>query len=600
MSEFSHFPVSKELGLQAWSFFNWSVDPYARGAWSIPLYGFSPLHQKLLSVPLSKHFVLAGEHCSERNSASVHGACETGIKAAGLMASDMDLKEEGEDEGEHVVIIGSGAAGISAALELRRINANVRISILEARDRLLGRVNTISLGAHGGSHDSVDYNSENAGVGSTDSVRVDMGANWLHACHEETKGYENSLYAYVKEKDLEVNPSSFWNPLGAAEDGKDCDDADVDGTCGMAGLLMCEARLSLRKLHRKRNGSMASELDDMETYANALDEITSDDERRNSGDEGDDERDRSESCVFDYDDACENMPVDADIDMSISQALQNFLSAASAKVKRMAALALRGVIGIDSGWRFDQMSAHWLFEQPGPGYGDYFLTRGFADIFEHKLQELKPKFKADEALGAGSDTGPQRGDTCIWLSTPVEEIDWSATVRGAGPVVVRTSKGTITADRCICTVPVNVLKAKAIKMVPEMPPKYRRALMHIGMSCVAKIALRFETRWWPTQVSEDRNILHWYGPACHFNGVLADDVPAVKWVEWLDVTDAHGVPTLIGFIAGDEVERMRGKSDQEIAEEACAQLKDWRNMILKMKDEGLWKDIVVPESLGKM
>jgi len=570
MSEFDGEALAEQLGLESWHVCDWGHDEYSRGSWSVPLLGFSPVHPKVLSTPLSNRFVLAGEHCSVNNSASVHGAAETGIKAARLMSMNLDS----DLEEPHVVIVGGGASGISAAVEMRELHPKARITIVEARDRLMGRVNTIRLGPEGEGHPSVAFDEERGGEKEGDgSVRIDMGASWLHACSDD-----NMLYDYCRENNIPMHASDFQHPLGATEDGLSC-----EGTHMHAGLLMCECRKALRRVHRKRGGSLSSELEDVgDAY-----------EGGNKDDEEDVLSVRERAISYVYDDACENMPVDMDIDMSVSEALRSYLTGSTPEERRLSAIALRGVIGIDSGYRFDKLSAHWLFEQPGPGYGDNFLERGFASIFEKKIDTINPTFMKADSLEEPSGTCAN-----VWLSTPVQEIDWSASNDSSddGKVVIKTAKGSLHADCCICTIPVMLLKEKAIKFTPDLPRGYQRALATMGMAFVGKIALRFKERWWPTQLGEDRNMLHWYGQACCFedkrrlDGYHSDDVPHVRWVEWLDVTDSLGEPVLVGFIAGEEAKKLRGdgpvaKTDREVALDACQLLTTWAAAVNKMRRE---------------
>jgi hypothetical protein len=48
--------------------------------------------------------------------------------------------------GDHVIIVGAGAAGMSAAKTLLELDSSVDITILEATDRIGGRVKTVQLG----------------------------------------------------------------------------------------------------------------------------------------------------------------------------------------------------------------------------------------------------------------------------------------------------------------------------------------------------------------------------------------------------------------------------------------------------------------------
>ncbi|SFD37945.1 monoamine oxidase [Bosea sp. CRIB-10] len=78
----------------------------------------------------------------------------------------------------------------------------------------------------------------------------------------------------------------------------------------------------------------------------------------------------------------------------------------------------------------------------------------------------------------------------IRLNQPVTAIDWS----GRG-VSVTTASGTLRARACIVTVPVGVLKAGAIRFVPELPARSRDALAGIGMGALTKIALKVDERF---------------------------------------------------------------------------------------------------------
>jgi monoamine oxidase len=57
-----------------------------------------------------------------------------------------------------VIIIGAGASGIAAAQTLKQSHQEINVIIVEARDRIGGRIHTISLG----------------------DVCIDSGATWLH------------------------------------------------------------------------------------------------------------------------------------------------------------------------------------------------------------------------------------------------------------------------------------------------------------------------------------------------------------------------------------------------------------------------------------
>lgn len=139
------------------------------------------------------------------------------------------------------------------------------------------------------------------------------------------------------------------------------------------------------------------------------------------------------------------------------------------------------------------------------------------------------------------------------VTDPFSRIDWQDS-----EVRVNDERG----DFCICTVPLGVLKT--LQFLPELPQAQRDALAHLGMGTLEKVVLQFEERWWPRSPT---GYLRWY------------DTPA-NWVEWLDLTDAVGKPTVAGLIAADAVERQfSGRSDEQIALAARNVLRTWASSV---------------------
>lgn len=123
----------------------------------------------------------------------------------------------------HVVVIGGGACGVSAATKLT--SRGISCTLLEARETLGGRVRSTYLtknlikvssqrnhvnGANGTSRASDGFDRINGttaidtSVGSEEKVLVHLGANWLHGLNPEV----NPLYAVACELGLELHVSS--------------------------------------------------------------------------------------------------------------------------------------------------------------------------------------------------------------------------------------------------------------------------------------------------------------------------------------------------------------------------------------------------------
>lgn len=130
---------------------NWSGDPFARGAYSAMVVGADPALRDALAEPVDDRLFLAGEATAGDHPATVHGA-----RASGLRAAEQVLAVA--DDGERVVVVGAGIAGLSAARALR--DAGVDVVVLEARDRIGGRLHTVRPDGW--------------------PVPVELGASWVH------------------------------------------------------------------------------------------------------------------------------------------------------------------------------------------------------------------------------------------------------------------------------------------------------------------------------------------------------------------------------------------------------------------------------------
>ena len=106
---------------------------------------------------------------------------------------------------QEIIIIGSGISGLSAAQNF--ISSQYKVTILEARDRIGGRISTISAGDH----------------------KFDMGASWIHGIGpnmekiKSFKGKLNPIFSIALENNLHTMPtwddeesskiSYYWHKL---------------------------------------------------------------------------------------------------------------------------------------------------------------------------------------------------------------------------------------------------------------------------------------------------------------------------------------------------------------------------------------------------
>ncbi len=117
----------------------------------------------------------------------------------------------------------------------------------------------------------------------------------------------------------------------------------------------------------------------------------------------------------------------------------------------------------------DDLSLVWFGSEGEFDGPDLILPRGYEQLVGH--------------LADGLDI--QRG-------TQVTRITDDGDV-----VRLDTSRGVVTADRTIVTVPLGVLKAGAIAFDPPLAPGKRDAIKRLGFGVLNKVVLAFEEPFWP-------------------------------------------------------------------------------------------------------
>lgn len=123
-------------------------------------------------------------------------------------------------------------------------------------------------------------------------------------------------------------------------------------------------------------------------------------------------------------------------------------------------------------------------------------------------------------------------------------------------VTVKTQNQTYQADYVIITVPLGVLKRKAIQFNPPLPANKQAAIQRLGMGLLNKTYLRFDKVFWP----KDIDWLEYLSPE------------AGHWAEWVSFAKI-GAPVLLGFNAADRAREVEAWSDQALIADAMQALK---------------------------
>lgn len=125
----------------------WGQDPFAFGSYSYLAKGAKSKQRKDLAKHVDERITFCGEATDRDAPATVHGALNSGVRAA---------EEVMDSDAEHVAIIGAGIAGLTAARMLA--DDGYKVTVFEARDRIGGRLWT------------------DQALG----IPLDLGASWIH------------------------------------------------------------------------------------------------------------------------------------------------------------------------------------------------------------------------------------------------------------------------------------------------------------------------------------------------------------------------------------------------------------------------------------
>lgn len=177
----------------------WADDPWALGSYSYLPVGATPDLRRALAAPVER-LRFAGEALSRDAPATVHGARASGRATAEALLEELD-------DGARVVVVGAGAAGAAAARALA--DAGVDVVVVEARDRVGGRIDTVTPDGW--------------------PVPIERGASWVH----DVDG--SDVAARLAEIDVATAPFGYSYAYRSAS-GRALTDGDERYAAGLAAI----------------------------------------------------------------------------------------------------------------------------------------------------------------------------------------------------------------------------------------------------------------------------------------------------------------------------------------------------------------------------
>eukprot|EP01122_Echinamoeba_exundans_P015447 TRINITY_DN7338_c0_g1_i1.p1 TRINITY_DN7338_c0_g1~~TRINITY_DN7338_c0_g1_i1.p1 ORF type:complete len:516 (-),score=80.44 TRINITY_DN7338_c0_g1_i1:253-1800(-) len=337
-----------------------------------------------------------------------------------------------------VIIVGAGVSGLSCAYHLKRLAPELKVIVLEASDRMGGRVKTIKMG----------------------NAPVDLGGAWIHGVEN------NQLTEFVKNvAGLTFAPDDPPESIVAETPSPYCR-SDLSDSSRFVAWDSTDGRIYPNSIIESVFGG-GEEKTEAEKKSESLEE-------------------KLRAAVFAE---SERLRVSGESDRSVSDVIGHILKSKEWKSELDAIGAqcgagkartlLNSAIQVFEGYNatpLHTLSTKWLTDGGFEEGGDKLTLNGMSALVDF--------------LSRGID---------VRLQHTVSAIDCTRSL-GRKAVVVSTSDTEFVASQVVVSVSLGILKSRSIIFKPDLPSRKQRSINRMGFNVLDKVILRFSTRFWPKNV----------------------------------------------------------------------------------------------------
>ena len=428
------------------------------------------------------------------------------------------MKTEAEEAPPSVIVVGAGAAGLSAARALTK-NGGIRVIVLEARERMGGRIDTRRL---------------------ADGTCVDMGAAWLHGV-----GPNNPLtqFAFESSPDnlcmTDWDNAITWEAVGSSQ-----------GAVQPSPLLSAQDDEEGNRLMRLTWGvHKAAQSTARSAARQQLDDSLAADEGL-----------WPSLCRL----RTKRFPGMSELSER-QKYLLRFKWAQETEQEYAAPL--------------ERLSASWWdIDDDNPGQGDALWRGGLVELVEQLAEGLED-VRLGQRVCRIAWLAPEGGERTRTheITSEGHEIasEGDERTRHAGVEVTLATGERLVADACIVTLPLGVLQRGHVTFTPPLSKDKLAALRRLGFGLLNKAVLRFDRCFW-SEGARARGGATPVAEAHVFERVpLCASRAAPEALEvpiWINLHVVTGTPALVAYFDCETARRMEAWSDAQVGEHCVALL----------------------------